>query len=74
MDQAGSNYVMPYVFAQARLASEKGYPMLRTLFFEHAEDPTCWTAEDQYMLGEDVLVAPLMEEARSRNIYLPQGS
>jgi alpha-D-xyloside xylohydrolase len=66
--------LMPYVYAQARLASEKGYPMLRTLFFEHPEDPTCWTVEDEYMFGEDVLVAPLMEEARSRNVYLPSSS
>jgi alpha-D-xyloside xylohydrolase len=66
--------LMPYVFAQARLASEMGYPMLRALFFEHPEDPTCWTVDDEYMFGEDVLVAPLMEEARSRNVYLPPGS
>jgi alpha-D-xyloside xylohydrolase len=66
--------LMPYVFAQARLASEKGYPMLRTLFFEYPEDPTCWTVEDEYMFGEDILVAPLMAEARSRNVYLPPGS
>jgi alpha-D-xyloside xylohydrolase len=30
--------------------------------------------EDEYMFGEDVLVAPLMEEARSRKVYLPPGS
>jgi alpha-D-xyloside xylohydrolase len=66
--------LMPYVYAQARLCSEEGYPMLRALFFEFPEDPTCWTVEDEYMFGEDILVAPLVEEARSRNVYLPQGS
>jgi alpha-D-xyloside xylohydrolase len=66
--------LMPYVYAQARLCSEEGYPMLRTLFFEYPEDPTCWTVEDEYMFGEDILVAPLMEEARNRNVYLPPGS
>ncbi len=48
--------------------------MLRTLFFEYPEDPACWTVEDEYMFGEDILVAPLMEETRSRDVYLPPGS
>jgi alpha-D-xyloside xylohydrolase len=65
--------LMPYVYAQAKLSSERGYPMLRTLFFEFPEDPSSWTIEDEYMFGEDVLVAPLMEEARSRIVYLPPG-
>jgi alpha-D-xyloside xylohydrolase len=33
--------LMPYVYAQARLCSEKGYPMLKPLFFEYPEDLTC---------------------------------
>ncbi len=65
---------MPYIYAQARLCSERGYPMLRTLFFEYPEDPACWTVEDEYMFGQDILVAPLMEETRSRYVYLPLGS
>jgi alpha-D-xyloside xylohydrolase len=66
--------LIPYVYAQARLASEQGYPMLRALFFDHPDDPTCWTVEDEYMFGEDLLVAPLVEDARTRNVYLPPGT
>jgi alpha-D-xyloside xylohydrolase len=65
--------LMPYVYAQATLSSERGYPMLRTLFFEYPEDPACWMIEDEYMFGEDILVAPLMEETSSRTVYLPPG-
>jgi alpha-D-xyloside xylohydrolase len=65
--------LMPYVYAQARLASQNGHPMLRTLFFEYPEDATSWFIEDQYMFGTDVLVAPLMEDAPERNVYLPPG-
>jgi alpha-D-xyloside xylohydrolase len=65
--------LMPYVYAQARLASQNGHPMLRTLFFEYPEDPTSWTIEDQYLLGTDLLVAPLMEDKPIRNVYLPPG-
>jgi alpha-D-xyloside xylohydrolase len=65
--------LMPYVYAQARLASREGHPMLRTLFFEYPEDPTSWLIEDQYLFGTDLLVAPLMEDRPVRNVYLPPG-
>ncbi|MDQ3863921.1 MAG: alpha-xylosidase [Actinomycetota bacterium] len=65
--------LMPYVYAQAKLASQNGHPMLRTLFFEYPEDGTSWLVEDEYLFGTDILVAPLLEEARSRDVYLPPG-
>ncbi len=65
--------LMPYIYAQARLASQNGHPMLRALFFEYPEDQTSWTVEDQYLFGTDILVAPLLEDARSRDVYLPPG-
>jgi alpha-D-xyloside xylohydrolase len=66
--------LMPYIYAQAALASREGHPMLRTLFFEYPEDPTSWLIEDQYLFGTDLLVAPLVEETPNRNVYLPPGS
>ena len=65
--------IMPYVYAQAQLSSRKGYPMVRTLFFEYPEDPTSWFIEDEYLFGRDILVAPLMEDVSSRDVYLPPG-
>jgi alpha-D-xyloside xylohydrolase len=65
--------LMPYVYAQAKLCSREGYPMLRTLFFEYPEDPTSWLIEDQYLFGTDVLVAPLMRVSSGRDVYLPPG-
>jgi alpha-D-xyloside xylohydrolase len=67
--------LMPYIYAQAKDSSSKGYPMLRTLFFEFPEDPTAWMIEDEYMFGADLLVAPLFEEGKdSRRVYLPPGA
>jgi len=43
------------------------------MFFEFPADPACWTIEDQYLLGADLLVAPLFEEAEERDVYLPEG-
>ena len=66
--------LMPYVVAQAADSAAKGHPMLRTLFFEYPEDPASWLVEDQYLFGRDLLVAPLMEDGDSRDVYLPPGA
>jgi alpha-D-xyloside xylohydrolase len=65
--------LMPYLYTQATIASAHGHPMLRTLFFEFPDDPTSWLIEDQYMLGSDLLVAPLFTEGEDRLVYLPPG-
>ena len=67
--------LMPYILAQAKDSSAKGFPMLRTLFFEFPGDPTSWAIEDEYMFGSDLLVAPLMDEGSTgRSVYLPPGA
>ncbi len=66
--------LMPYVYAQAKDASERGLPMVRALFVEYPNDPGAWEVEDEYLFGTDILVAPLLEAgANTRNVYLPQG-
>jgi alpha-D-xyloside xylohydrolase len=65
--------LMPYIYAQAKDSSARGFPMLRTLFFEYPEDPTSWTIDDEYMFGSNLLVAPLMESGEGRRVYLPPG-
>jgi alpha-D-xyloside xylohydrolase len=65
--------LMPYILAQAKDSSARGYPVLRALFFEYPNDPTSWTIDDEYMFGSDLLVAPLMESAAGRRVYLPPG-
>ena len=65
--------LLPYIYAQAKASSEAGHPMIRALFFEFPDDPASWLVEDEYMLGSDLLVAPLFEESTKRNVYLPPG-
>jgi alpha-glucosidase (family GH31 glycosyl hydrolase) len=44
------------------------------MFYYDASDPELLKAEDQYMWGENILVAPVLEEgATERSLYLPQG-
>ena len=65
--------LMPYIYAQAKHSSEHGLPMLRALLVEYPDDPASWLVDDEYLLGSDLLVAPLFESGNSRNVYLPPG-
>lgn len=66
--------LMPYILAQSIDCSEKGLPLLRAMFIECPDDPTVQGMEDQYFFGNDILVAPLFEEDRTRTVYLPKGN
>ena len=67
--------LLPYIYQQAQECCANGHPMLRPLFFEFPEDPGAWLIEDAYLLGMDLLVAPLFETGRQeREVYLPQGA
>jgi alpha-D-xyloside xylohydrolase len=65
--------LIPYIYAQAKDSSDHGFPLVRALFFEFPDDPTSWLIEDEYMLGSDLLVAPLFVEGDQRDVYLPPG-
>jgi alpha-D-xyloside xylohydrolase len=66
--------IRPYLHAQMVRAHEDGTPPMRPLFVDFPEDLRSWTAEDEFLLGPDVLVAPVVEAgARQRNVYLPPG-
>lgn len=65
----------PYTRRLMEEAHEKGTPVMRTLFYMFPEDPICWTVEDEYCYGPDILVAPVLwAEERSRRVYLPEGA
>lgn len=64
----------PYLWETAQACVRDGKPFMRPLVYEWPEDERVWNIEDEYLLGEDLLVAPLLEEnARSRRVYLPAG-
>ncbi|MGG6309311.1 TIM-barrel domain-containing protein [Paenibacillus macerans] len=65
--------LLPYVYTEAKLCSDSGYPLMRALFVEFPDDPGSWLIEDEYMFGANLLVAPLFEDAGERQVYLPPG-
>lgn len=67
------NGVMPYLYAKAIEAHREGVPMLRAMFLEFPEDRTCQTLDQQYMLGDSLLVAPIFNEEGTVEYYVPAG-
>lgn len=65
--------LMPYIVKEAEECVANGWPMFRALQVEFPEDPGVWQIEDEYMFGKEFLVAPLLTQAKKRNVYLPAG-
>jgi len=64
----------PYILEQMRAAHESGAPVMRPLLFDFPDDRESSDIGDQFMFGDKILVAPILEEgARTRRVYLPRG-
>ena len=64
----------PYIEKQMQTASEKGYPVMRPMFFDYPEDEICYTLGEQYMFGDDILFAPVVNRGQTKKeVYLPEG-
>ena len=60
---------------QMKLASAKGTPPMRPLFFDFAADARCARVDDQFLFGPDLLVAPVLRSGLTkRKVYLPAGA
>ena len=65
---------IPYLYDQVRLAAQKGWPVMRPLAFHYPSDPQVREINDAFLLGENVLVSPVLEQgARQKLVYLPEG-
>jgi alpha-D-xyloside xylohydrolase len=65
----------PYIMEQMALASSKGIPPMRPLFFDFSADPDCRVVNDQFLFGPDLLAAPVLSwGATKREVYLPDGA
>ena len=65
--------LLPYLYACFLTASETGAPVQRPLVFDHQYDGAVRDLDDQYLLGPDLLVAPVTEPGDDRAPGLPAG-
>jgi alpha-D-xyloside xylohydrolase len=65
--------LMPYLYEAARVAHTEGVPVMRAMVLEFPDDPGCAHLERQYMLGSDLLVAPVFDDEGEVTYYVPEG-
>jgi alpha-D-xyloside xylohydrolase len=65
--------LMPYLWRAAIEAHRDGVPMMRAMALEFPDDPTCLPLDRQYMLGPDLLVAPVFCDDGEVTYYVPAG-
>ncbi|MFC9243875.1 alpha-xylosidase [Streptomyces sp. NPDC057136] len=64
----------PYLQRAAQQAHTTGVPVMRALVLEFPDDPTAATLDRQYMLGDDLLVAPVFTDDGTVEYYVPEGT
>lgn len=66
--------LMPYLYGVAAEAHRTGVPVMRPMLVEFPEDPATRTLDRQYMLGPDLLVAPVFSADGEVEFYVPEGT
>ncbi|WP_248924266.1 TIM-barrel domain-containing protein [Paenibacillus hamazuiensis] len=66
--------LIPYLYTAYARYSMEGRPPFRALVMDYPDDPNTYGIDDAYMMGEAVLVAPLVAGAAERTVYLPHGT
>ena len=65
--------LMPYIWSQAIKTHTVGVPMMRAMVIDYADDPACLTLDKQYMFGDNILVAPILNDEGIGEFYVPKG-
>ncbi len=67
--------LIPYLYALFEECHRTGAPIMRPLLFEYPEDEITYTADDEFLLGDALLVAPITRPGiEHRHVYLPRGT
>ncbi|WP_245168898.1 glycoside hydrolase family 31 protein [Chryseobacterium sp. RR2-3-20] len=66
--------LFPYLYTYSRKAHDTGLPITRGLFMEYPKDPEAAKIDNQFMFGEEILVAPVLKKGeRVKRVYFPDG-
>jgi len=67
--------LLPYLYSLSWQATQDGLPLMRPLLLDFPQDPQVLQISDQFLLGPDLLVAPVTRPGQLRRLlYLPAGS
>ncbi|EDT27727.1 glycoside hydrolase family 31 protein [Clostridium perfringens] len=67
--------LLPYIYDLYYISHKEGLPIFRPMIMEYEKDMNLLNMREQFMLGENMIVAPVLYEGeRSKTVYLPKGS
>ena len=67
--------LLPYFYSLFDECHRTGAPILRPLLFEYPADETTYSADDEFLLGDALLIAPISRPGiEHRHVYLPEGT
>lgn len=65
--------LIPYLYSAFASYATEGTPPFRAMFLECPGDPTAWKCDDQFMIGDSLLAAPMIAGESDRSVFLPPG-
>ena len=66
--------LIPYLYSSFARYAFEGIPPFRALVMDYPEDENTYDIDDEYMMGEALLVAPVFAGQSGRSVYLPEGN
>jgi alpha-glucosidase (family GH31 glycosyl hydrolase) len=64
----------PYLMRQVGRAVASGEPIMKPIFFNYPDDQRSYAVNDEWLFGDSLLSAPVLTDATSRNIHVPDGN
>jgi alpha-glucosidase len=66
--------LLPFLYTTLEEAHRTGMPLFRPLVLNYQDDPNTYNLDDQFMIGNDLLIAPITKpDVTQRLVYLPKG-
>jgi alpha-D-xyloside xylohydrolase len=66
--------LVPYLESCLEAAARTGMPVMRAMPLAFPEEPEAWIFDTQFMLGPDILVAPIVRPGGRVRLHLPRGA
>jgi alpha-glucosidase len=67
--------LLPFLYTTLEEAHRTGVPLFRPLVLNYQDDPNTYNLDDEFMIGDALLVAPIVKpDVTRRLVYLPKGA
>lgn len=67
--------LVPYLYDLAKNMNKRGELMLRPMVYNYPFDSNCIDINDQYMVGDSLMLAPILsQDTYKRIVYFPKGN